>query len=433
MDKDLEKKILNILDEEIVPAEGCTEPIALAYVGAKAREILNETIEKVTIKVSGNMIKNVKSVVVPNSGGMVGIETSVAMGIVAGDAKKDLMVISDITKDDMIKVKEFLNDKKIEIIHDDTDIKLYAKILLESKNGKSASVEIKHTHTNITHIEKNHKIILERPCNDMDFNSPEKDREILSIKVIYSIAKSIDMNKIEPIFTKVIALNSKIAHEGLMGNYGVNIGKIISDNIESGFYGDDARNRAASFASAGSDARMSGCSLPVMTTSGSGNQGMTSSLALIEYARINKIAGEKLIRALFFSHLATIHIKTNVGRLSAYCGVICSAAAVAGALAFLNEESYEVTTHSITNTLGDVSGIICDGAKSSCAMKVSTTIYAAFDSYLLAREGKYLHGGDGIIANDIEETLKNIRKLSQDGMNITDKVIIGIMNNCSSS
>ena len=425
--------ILNILEEEVVPAEGCTEPIALAYVAAKAKEILNSTIEKVTIKVSGNMIKNVKSVVVPNSGGMVGIETSVAMGIIAGNAKKDLMVISDITEEEMIEVREFLKTKEIKVIHEDTETKLYAKIILESNDGKSSSVEIKHMHTNITHIEKNHEVILDRPCNDIDFNSPSQDREILSIEVIYNLAKVIDMNKIEALFTKVIALNSQIAREGLMGNYGVNIGKIISDNIDKGFYGDDARNRAASFASAGSDARMSGCALPVMTTSGSGNQGMTSSLALIEYARINKVSQERLIRALFFSHLATIHIKTNVGRLSAYCGVICSSAAVAGALGFLNEESYEVVAHSIINTLGDVSGIICDGAKSSCAMKISTTIYAAFDSYLLAREGRFLHGGDGIIAEDIEDTLKNIGKLSQDGMNITDKVIIGIMNDSSDS
>jgi len=419
--------ILNILAEEVIPAEGCTEPIALAYVGAKAREILNAEVEKVTIKVSGNMIKNVKSVVVPNSGGMVGIEVSVVMGIIAGDSKKDLMVISNITKKQMEEVKTFLAQKEVKVIHEDTDIKLYAQITLESKT-KSACVEIKHMHTNITHIEKNHKVVLDRPCNDVDFNSPAKDREILDIKTIYELAKTIDLSKIEKLFTKVIDLNSKIAREGLMGNYGVNIGKIISDNIEKGFYGDDARNRAASFASAGSDARMSGCALPVMTTSGSGNQGMTSSLALIEYARILKVPQEKLIRSLFFSHLATVHIKTNVGRLSAYCGVICSSAAVAGALAFLNEESYEVVAHSIINTLGDVSGIICDGAKSSCAMKVSTTIYAAFDSYLLASAGKYLHGGDGIIAHDIEETLKNIGELSQDGMNTTDKVIIGIMN-----
>lgn len=418
--------ILNILEEEVVPAEGCTEPIALAYVGAKAREILNDEVEKVTIKVSGNMIKNVKSVVVPNSGGMVGIEVSVVMGIIAGESKKDLMVISSITKEQMEEVKKFLTEKEVKVIHEDTNIKLYAQIILESKT-KSSSVEIKHMHTNITHIEKNHEVVLDRPCNDIDFNSPAKDREILTIKAIYELAKTINLSKIDALFTKVIDLNSKIAHEGLMGNYGVNIGKIIADNIDKGFYGDDARNRAASFASAGSDARMSGCALPVMTTSGSGNQGMTSSLALIEYARILEVPREKLIRSLFFSHLATVHIKTNVGRLSAYCGVICSSAAVAGALAFLNEERYEVVAHSIINTLGDVSGIICDGAKSSCAMKVSTTIYAAFDSYLLASAGKYLLGGDGIIADDIEATLQNIGELSQDGMSETDRVIIGIM------
>ncbi|WP_024954466.1 serine dehydratase subunit alpha family protein [Sulfurospirillum arcachonense] len=427
MDTQITEKILNILEEEVVVAEGCTEPIALAYVGAKVRDILDDDIEKVTIKVSGNMIKNVKSVVIPNSGGKIGIETSVVMGIIAGDAKKDLMVISDITKEDMQKVQEFLQTKKIEVIHEDTDVKLYAKITLESKE-KKASVEIKHLHTNITHIEKNGEIILDRPCNDADFNSALTDRKILNINLIYSLAKTIELNKIEPLFTKVIALNSQIAREGLMGHYGVNIGKIISDNIEKGFYGDDARNRASSFASAGSDARMSGCSLPVMTTSGSGNQGMTSSLPLIEYARINKISQEKLIRALFFSHLATIHIKTNVGRLSAYCGVICSAAAVAGALAFLNDERYEVVANSVINTLGNVSGIICDGAKSSCAMKISTTTNAAFDSYILAKEGRFLQGGDGIIAKNVEETLKNIGKLSQDGMNLTDKVIINIMN-----
>jgi len=424
--------ILNILAEEVVPAEGCTEPIALAYVGAKAREILDDEVQKVTIKVSGNMIKNVKSVVIPNSGGMIGIEVSVVMGIIAGDSKKDLMVISDITKEQMVKVRKFLDEKSVKVVHEDTDTKLYAQIIVEA-NGKSASVEIKHMHTNITHIEKNNKVVLDRPCNDTDFNSPSQDREILSIKTIYELAKTIDLSKIEKLFTKVITLNSKIAREGLMGNYGVNIGKIIADNIDSGFYGDDARNRAASFASAGSDARMSGCALPVMTTSGSGNQGMTSSLALIEYARILKVSQEKLIRSLFFSHLATVHIKTNVGRLSAYCGVICSSAAVAGALAFLNDKSYKVVAHSIINTLGDVSGIICDGAKSSCAMKVSTTIYAAFDSYLLANVGKYLHGGDGIIANDIESTLKNIGRLSQEGMHTTDKVIIGIMNDNSIS
>lgn len=422
----IEEKILNILKEEVVPAQGCTEPIAIAFTAAKAREILGEAIERIVIKVSGNMIKNVKSVVVPNSGGLVGIETSAAMGIVAGDSSRDLMVISDITPQQMVEVNAFLARNIIEVIHAETDAKLYVKITVYGKTSH-ANVEIKHMHTNITHLSKDGVLILERPCNDTDFNSASEDRGILNIELIYAMAKSIELEKIRALFEKVIKLNSIIAHEGLEGVYGVNIGKIICDNIKKGFYGDDVRNRAAAFASAGSDARMSGCALPVMTTSGSGNQGMTSSLALIEYANFFKTEHEKLIRALFFSHLATVHIKTNVGRLSAYCGVICSAAAVSGALAFINDESFEIVAHSIANTLGDVSGIICDGAKSSCAMKVATTIYAAFDAYMLARQGKYLHGGDGIIAHDIEKTLKNIGELSQDGMYITDKVIIDIM------
>lgn len=419
-------EFINILKEEVIPAEGCTEPIAIAYVAAKAKEILNEEIQKVLIKVSGNIMKNVKSVVVPNSGGLTGIDTSAVMGIIGGESKKDLMVISDITPKQMEEVKQFIEEKEIIIEHVDTDIKLYVSITLYSKKHCSM-VEIKHLHTNITRIEKNKRVILDRPCNDIDFNSPFENRKKLSIKNIYEMAKKLDTKLVEPLFDQVIALNSKIAKEGLAGKYGVNIGQLICTNIDKGIYGDDARNRAAAFTSAGSDARMSGCALPVMTTSGSGNQGMSASLPLIKYAQIMEIPKEKLLRALFFSHLATVHIKTNVGRLSAYCGVICAASAVAGALAFLNDESFEVVTHSIGNSLGNISGIICDGAKSSCAMKIATTITAAFDSYMLASQGRYLHGGDGIVAKEIEETLQNIGRLAGEGMHTTDKIIVDIM------
>ena len=419
--------VLKILHEEVVPAQGCTEPIALAFTAAKAKEIItNKNINKVVIKLSGNMIKNVKSVVVPNSGGLIGIEVATIMGLLFGDASKDLMVISDITPAQMNEVVKFIETKEIKVIQENTNTKLYVNIEIFSDDS-CASVEIKHLHTNITKIKRDEEVILQQSCNDKIFNTPLKKRQKLSIKLIYEIAKVIDLDKIKPLMLKVIDLNSKIAHEGLSGKYGVNIGKVITEHIENGFYGDDVRNRAAAFASAGSDARMSGCSLPVMTTSGSGNQGMTSSLALIEYANIMKIDQDKLIRALFFSHLATVHIKTNVGRLSAYCGVICSAAAVAGALCFINDHDFNIISHAIANTLGDVSGIICDGAKSSCAMKISTTIYAAFDAYILSTHGKYLLGGDGIIATDIEDTLKHIGLLSQDGMKITDEVIIEIM------
>lgn len=421
-----EQQILSILFEEVVPAEGCTEPIALAYTGAKARTILGDLPEKVVISVSGNILKNVKSVVIPNSGGMVGIEASVAMGIVAGDCEKELMVISAVSSEQLQDIRSYMERTTIEIKHKPTDVKLYIKVSVY-KGAHCASVEVKHLHTNITQIEKDGKVVLKQPCNDTDFNSPLKDREKLSIQDIYKISKDIDIKKIRPLFQKVIELNSRIAREGLEGHYGVNIGQLIRENIKKGFYGDDVRNKAASFAAAGSDARMSGCPLPVMTTSGSGNQGMTASLALIDFAQQMKINEDKLIRALFFSHMATIHIKTNVGRLSAYCGVICAAAAVAGGLCMLQNQTYKTIEHAIQNTLGDISGIICDGAKASCAMKISTSIYAAFDSAMLAMAGRNLSGGEGIIAEDIEQTLVNIRELSQSGMKTTDEVIIDIM------
>ncbi len=428
-----EEEILTILCEEVVPAEGCTEPIALAYAAAKARAILGVEPTQVDVHVSGNMIKNVKSVVIPNSGGLVGIPAAVAMGIVAGEADKELMVISQVTDKQRKEVKAFMDKTKIRLLHEQTEAKLYIRIVLrEMENDQlkhCVSVELKHLHTNITEIIKDGKEVLKRPCNDADFNSPLTDRERLTIWGIYNVAKSIDIEKIAPLFEEVIDKNQKIAQEGLDGRYGINIGQLIQQNMDSGFYGKDARNLAASLASAASDARMSGCPLPVMTTSGSGNQGLAASLPLIGYARFIDTPREELIRALFFSHAATVHIKTNVGRLSAYCGVICASAAVSGAFCFLKHEPFETIAHAIMNTLGDLSGIICDGAKASCAMKIATSTYAAFDAAILAMRGRYLMGGDGIIATDIEDTLRNIGSLSQEGMKKTDDVIIDIMIN----
>jgi L-cysteine desulfidase len=426
VNKETTDKVLNILKEEIVPAEGCTEPIALAYVAAKAREVLGKIPDCLKIYVSGNMIKNVKSVVVPNSGGMIGIEVSAAMGAIAGKAEKGLMVISDITEADMVKVRNFLDNCSVKIIHEKTDAKLYARIEASNKD-ESATVEIKHLHTNITKIEKNGKIILNKACSEASFNTSTTDREILSIELIYNLAKSIDIELIRPLFEKVIRLNCKIAEEGLKESYGVNIGSCIMKNIELGLYGDDRRNRCASYAAAGSDARMSGCPLPVMTTSGSGNQGMTASLAIIKYCQMRDYSNEQMIRALFLSHLSCIHIKTNVGRLSAYCGAMCASAGVSGGLTFLIGGDFHAVSSAIINTLGNISGIICDGAKASCAMKIATGIYAAFDSATLAHYHKVLHGGDGIVGDDVEVTIKNIGELAQAGMKETDEVILGIM------
>ena len=422
------EKVLKILEEEIVAAEGCTEPIALSYAAAKAKRILGTIPNKVDVFLSGNIIKNVKSVTIPNSDGMVGIEAAIAMGLIAGDDRKELMVISDVTSEQLTEVKEFLAKDIIKTHVHPGDIKLYIRLEI-SNNQDNVVLEIKHTHTNVTQILKNGKILLSQVCNDGDFNSSLTDRKVLSVKFIYDLAKTIDIDLIRPIFQKVVNYNSAIAEEGLKGKYGVNIGKMILENIEKGIYGNDVRNKAASYASAGSDARMSGCALPVMTTSGSGNQGMTASLPIIKFAAEKNLSEEELIRGLFVSHLITIHVKTNVGRLSAYCGAICAAAGVAASLTYLHGGSYEMVCAAITNILGNLSGVICDGAKASCAMKISSGIYSAFDATMLALNKNVLKSGDGIVGVDIEETIRNVGELAQSGMKGTDETILDIMTN----
>ncbi len=425
-DQETIDKVLGILKEEVVPAEGCTEPIALSYVAAKARQVLGETPERLQVWVSGNMIKNVKSVIVPNSGGMAGIEVAAAMGALAGDPDKELLVISDVGPEDMDEVRPFVEQDRVEVNHEPTKIKLYIRIKATSGEN-SASVEVKHTHTNVTEVTRNGQVVLSRTCKDTDFNSSLTDRAILSIQLIYDMAKSLDLTLIRPMFREVISLNTRIAEEGLCGSYGVNLGKCIRESIRDGIYGDDNRNRAASLAAAGSDARMSGCPFPVMTTSGSGNQGMAASLPVIQYARDNSLDEDTLIRALFFSHLTTVHIKTRVGRLSAFCGVICASAAVSGALAFLMGGNYSVVGSAIVNTLGNISGVICDGAKASCAMKIATGVYSAFDGAILSFNHKSLDFGDGIVGEDVEATIANIGELARSGMEQTDEVILEIM------
>lgn len=426
INNEITEQILAILNEEIIPAEGCTEPIAIAYTASRAVDILGSLPDKLDVYVSGNMIKNVKSVIVPNSGGMVGIECSAALGAFAGNSKKELLVISNVDEEDIEKAKEFTEAKNINVILADNDIKLYCKVVAYSK-GESASVEIKHVHTNVTEVAKDGNVIISRPCNDADFNSSLSDRELLSVELIYNLAKTIDVELIKPLFSKVIDFNCAIAKVGLSEKYGVNIGAMIQDNIKKGIYGDDLRNRAASLAAAGSDARMSGCPLPVMTTSGSGNQGMTASLPIIKYCRDKNISEEQLFRALFLSHSLTIHIKTNVGRLSAYCGAVCAAAGVSGALTFLEDGDLKAVGDAVTNTLANISGLICDGAKASCAFKIATSIYTSFDSAMLALNQRVFNPADGIVSKNIEETIKNIGRLSQEGMAGTDKTILDIM------
>lgn len=421
-------KILSILNEEIIPAEGCTEPIAIAYAASKLTSILGNVPEKIDIYLSGNMIKNVKSVKIPNSEGMVGIEASVAMGAILGNCERELMVISHVDTNRLSEVRDYVNSGKINVFLNKGDVKLYIRVEGTCGND-TAMVEIQNYHTNITKIMKNGEEIKGCSCDDKCGGDVMTDRSFLSVKLIYELAKTIDLSLIEPIFQKVIDYNTAIAKEGLTNDWGIAIGKTIKEGIEEGVYGNDIRNNMASFASAGSDARMNGCSMPVMTTSGSGNQGMTASLGVIKFCEMKGISHEELIRGLFFSHMTTIHIKSNIGRLSAYCGAICASAGAAGAISFLDGLSLEQINWAIETTLGTLSGVICDGAKSSCATKIASGITCAFDSYYAAKKNRKFLFGEGIVGRDVEATIKNAGILGQEGMKVTDEVILDIMIN----
>lgn len=418
------EKVIALLHNEIIPAEGCTEPIAIAYAAAKATEVLGRKPERMNIYCSGNIIKNVKSVIVPNSGGMVGIGVSAAMGAFAGNPNKELMVISDATPEMLFEVKEFLSKKSIHIQHAQVSDKLYIQVKVFA-GDESASVELKKRHTNVTAIKKNDQVIFQAP--DEESQTQIDPASILSIKLIYDLSKSIDISLFKDLLDKVISCNSAIATEGLTHDYGVNIGRNIQKSIQNGFYGNDTRNNSASLASAGSDARMGGSAMPVMTTAGSGNIGLTASLPVITYCRERNKSDEQLYRALFFSHLTTIHIKAKIGRLSAYCGPMCGSAAVAGAIGLVNDFDFQTISNAIINTLGGVSGIVCDGANSSCPIKIANGTYAAYDGIAMAANGNVITIGDGVVGPDVEQTINNIAEMAQKGMDVTDKVILEIM------
>ncbi len=422
---ELVNSVINLFYEETPPAEGCTEPIAVALAAAKVTEVLGKLPEGMNITVSGNIIKNVKSVIVPNSGGMVGIGVAAAMGAFAGEARLELMVISNVTPKQMEIVRDFLAKNTITVNRADNSLKLYIKI--EATAGDdTASVELMHTHTNFTEIVKNGKV-LHKNDEEHDTDVASEAAESLTISLIYEVAKIVDTALLKQQMEKIVACNTAIAEEGLKGKYGVNMGRNIQQSIDRGFYGRDTRNHSASVAAAASDARMGGSSMPVMTTSGSGNVGIMASLPIITYCRDNNISDDLMYRGLLFSILASAHIKLSTGRLSAHCGPSVSAGAVAGALAFINGAGYTTICNAITNTLAGIAGAVCDGANSSCAVKIANATYAAFDGAAMAMNNSTVTAGDGLIANDVETTIKNIGELATQGMQETDEVVLKIM------
>lgn len=410
---------LQILREELIPAMGCTEPIAMAYAAAKARAVLGAIPEKIDIVISGNIIKNVKSVVVPNTGGLKGIAAAVAAGVAVGNADKVLEVLADVKEEDVHLVAELMESCQMTVMKSTSD-KLLDIDLHLYKGSDTVHLRLTDFHTNIVLIEKNGETLLK--LDDTGADGGETDRSVLNVKEIIEFAECVELSEVQEMLDKQIEYNYAISEEGLSGEYGASIGKTLIATR-----GDDVRVRARAQAAAGSDARMSGCELPVVIVSGSGNQGMTASLPVIVYANDMGASHEKLLRALVVSNLVTIHQKTPIGRLSAFCGAISAGCGAAAGVAWLLDGSYEAVSATITNTLGMISGTVCDGAKPSCATKIASAVEAGILGYDLYKNGKGLRGGDGIIKDNVEQTIESVGKLAREGMRQTDSEILDIM------
>ncbi len=419
MDQHVYNEYLAILREEIVPALGCTEPIAIAYASARARRVLGCLPEHITVKCSGNIIKNVKAVIVPTTGDMKGIETSAVLGAVGGNPDKKLEVLVDVTEEDLALTRELLKKKicSVELIEGVSSL----QIIVEMTAGNESSlVEIAFSHTNIVRIEHNGALLFKKGLSVQ--NATETDRSLLNLKDIYTFATTVNLEDVADLMERQVDCNLKIAREGLSNKYGANVGSTILEH-----YGDDVRNRARALPAAGSDARMNGCVLPVMINSGSGNQGMTVSLPVEVYAEELEVTREKKIRALVLSNLIGIYQKNELGKLSAYCGAVSAAVGAGAAIAYLNNASYEVIEETIVNTLGNVSGIVCDGAKASCAAKIASSVDAAILAYHMASERRGFRSGEGLVKDSAEKTLKSYGRMGREGMRATDVEILRIM------
>ena len=411
---------VQILKEELVPAMGGTEPIALAYAAAKAREILGSIPDKVVIEASGSIIKNVKSVIVPNTNHLKGIPAAATAGIIAGRAEKELEVIAQVTESEIEQMKQFLQTADIKVVHADNGI-TFDIIVSVYKGSSYAKVRIANYHTNIVLMEKDGEVLYEIAVEG-EKEEGLTDRNLLNMKDIWDFAMTVDVKDIKETLDRQIAYNTAIAEEGLRGDYGANIGSVLLDT-----YGDDIRTRAKAKAAAGSDARMNGCELPVIINSGSGNQGMTSSIPVIEYAKEFDADEDTLYRALALSNLVTIHQKTGIGRLSAYCGAVSAGAGAGAGIAYLCGGGYEEVIHTVVNALAIVSGIVCDGAKASCAAKIASAVDAGILGYNMYKRGQQFYGGDGIVTRGVEETIQNVGRLGKQGMKETNEEIIKIM------
>ena len=421
MDPFLYQTYLDILKEELVPAMGCTEPIAVAYAAALARETLGVLPDRIVLTVSGNILKNVKSVIVPNTGGRKGIRTAAAAGVCFGIAEKELEVISESTEDQLRAMDDYLERTEITVL--DSDSPCSFDLHVEVFSGEeSAYVRIIGHHTNVVCIRHGDDILLEKPFDETANNQAPENRSLMSIETIVEFAKTCNLDDVRDILKRQIDCNVAIAKAGLSGDYGAGIGRILLLS-----YGNSVQNRAKAWAAAGSDARMSGCELPVIINSGSGNQGITASLPVIVYATECNVSDDLLYRALLISNLCTIHLKTGIGSLSAYCGATSAGAGAGAGICYLYGGDYPEIAHTIVNALAINSGMICDGAKPSCAAKIASAVEAGLLGMQMNKHDSQFYGGDGIVVQGVENTIRAVSTIARDGMRDTDREVIRLM------
>ena len=423
MQQEIYENYINILKEQLVPALGCTEPIAIAYAGAKAREVLGEFPQKVVVKCSGNIIKNVKGVTVPNSGGLKGIDTAALLGIIGGKADMQLEVLESVTDEDRMYLRELLQKDICTCdLVPGTD-NLYIDITVYFDNH-SAQVVISDSHTNIIKIVKDDTVIYDKVNKIAHVeNSAPADKSLLNVKDIIEFANTVNIDDIKPILERQVKCNMAIASEGIKNKYEANVGRNLL-----ALYGEDILPiKARAMASAASEARMSGCSLPVVINSGSGNQGITTCVPLVVYAQYYNVPEEKMYRALAVSNLLAIHQKKYIGNLSAFCGAVSASYACGAAITYMLGGNFNQIASTIINTLGNTCGIICDGAKPSCAAKISSSLDAALLAHTMSMKGDGFKSGEGIVKDDLEKTIRAVGYIGKEGMKSTDIEVLNIM------
>ncbi len=412
-------KFLQVLSQELVPAMGCTEPVSIAYAAALARQALKAEPERVEITVSRNIVKNVKSVVVPNTNGLRGIEAAVAAGIVAGQPELELEVISRATPEQKTQIRAYLDTHEIHAIPSEEDV-LFLIDVTVAAGEHTARVVIRDGHTDIKLIAVDGQAVqaAEKDAQqELDTFAAE-----ITVEEILDFVQTMDIEDVAPMVERQIQYNMDIAREGMSKPYGANIGKVLMKH-----HSPTVMTRARAMAAAGSDARMSGCEKPVVILSGSGNQGITASVPVVVYAQELGCSREQMLRAVTLSDLLTVHLKSGIGCLSAYCGAVSAGCAAGAAIAYLQGGGYKEICHTLVNSLAIISGVVCDGAKSSCAAKIAFAVEAGIYGSQMYAEGQQFYGGDGIVTKGVENTIRNVGRLGHDGMKETDKEIIRIM------